>query len=71
MLMQWIDNIFNHPKTSIAGLLIGVVTVCGVLSNQGITLGTAGTGTWVTLASGLATAFLGLIAKDPSSDSTK
>lgn len=69
MLMQWIDNIFNHPKTSLACLLIGVVTVCGVLSAQGITLGNAGTGTWVTLASGLATAFLGLIAKDPGSDS--
>jgi hypothetical protein len=60
-----LSNIWLHPKTTVAGLLIAIVTVASVLSQQGITLGTAGTGTWVGLASALATAFLGLLAKDP------
>ena len=60
-------NIWNHPKTSIAGLLIGLVTVVGVLSQQGITLGHAGTGTVVALIGALATALLGLLSKDPNS----
>lgn len=58
-------NIWTHPRTSIAGALIFVVTAGGVLSQQGITLGHAGTGTVVALAGSLATAFLGLLAKDP------
>lgn len=58
-------NIWNHPKTTIAGLLIAASTVAGVLSQQGITLGHAGTGTVVALVGSLATAFLGLLAKDP------
>jgi hypothetical protein len=45
------------------------VTIAGVLSQQGITLGNAGTGTIVALIGSLATALLGLLAKDPSSDS--
>jgi hypothetical protein len=65
--MNSISNIWNHPKTSAAGLLIAVVTVASVLSQQGITLGTAGTSTVVTLVSGLATALLGLLARDPVS----
>jgi len=63
--MNMYSNIWEHPKTSAAGILIAVVTVAGVLSQQGITLGNVGTGTVVTLISGLATAFLGLLAKDP------
>ena len=63
--MNPISNIWNHPKTSVAGLLIAVVSVAGVLSQQGITLGKAGAGTVVSLASALATALLGLLAKDP------
>lgn len=63
--MNW-SNIWNHPKTSIAGLLIALVTVAGVLSGQDITLGRAGNGTVVQLLAGLATAFLGLISRDPS-----
>ena len=61
-----LNNVWEHPKTSIAGVLIGIVTVASVLAQQGITLGHAGTGTVVALISGLATAFLGLLAKDPS-----
>ena len=64
--MNTISNIWNHPKTSAAGLLIAVVTIGGVLSQQGVTLGGAGTGTVVTLVSALASAMLGLLAKDPS-----
>ncbi len=63
--MNSFSNIWNHPKTSAAGLLIAVVTICSVLSQQGITLGNAGTGTVVALISGLASAFLGLLARDP------
>jgi hypothetical protein len=46
--------------------MIAVVTIGSVLSQQGITLGTAGKGTVVALICGLATALLGLISKDPS-----
>jgi hypothetical protein len=64
--MNPISNIWNHPKTSATGLLIGVVTVAGVLSQQGVTLGAAGTGTIVSLAGAVATALLGLLARDPA-----
>ncbi len=65
--MNHVSNIWNHPKTSAAGLLIAVVTIGSVLSQQGITLGTAGSGTVVALVSGLASALLGLLARDPAS----
>jgi hypothetical protein len=68
--MQIFDNIWNHPRTSAMGLLLGVVTVAGSLSQQGVTLGHAGTGTLVSLASGLATALLGLLARDPGQSNT-
>jgi hypothetical protein len=64
--MNPISNIWNHPKTSAAGLLIAIVTIGGVLSQQGISLGSAGTGSVVSLATGLATALLGLLARDPA-----
>ncbi|MGA2168420.1 MAG: hypothetical protein ABSG62_09415 [Terracidiphilus sp.] len=67
--MNSISNVWNHPKTSAAGLLIAIVTIAGVLSQQGVTMGTAGTGTVVTLVSAMATALLGLLAKDPGSPS--
>jgi hypothetical protein len=63
--MNSFANIWNHPKTSAAGLLIAIATIAGALSQQGITLGTAGTGTVVSLICGIATALLGLLAKDP------
>lgn len=65
--MNQIANSWKHPKTSVAGVLIAVVTISGVLSQQGITLGQAGTGTVVALLSALASALLGLLAKDPGS----
>lgn len=64
--MNLISNIWNHPKTSAAGLLIAVVSIAGVLSEQGITLGAAGRGTVVTLVGAIASALLGLLAKDPN-----
>jgi len=64
--MNPISNVWNHPRTSAAGLLIAAVTIAGVLSQQGVTLGTAGSGTIVTLAGAIATALLGLLARDPS-----
>ena len=67
--MSLLTNIWNQPKTSAAGLLIAVASIAGVLSQQGVTLGKAGTGTVVTLASALATALLGLLAKDPEAAS--
>jgi hypothetical protein len=60
-----ISNIWNHPKTTIAGILTCIVTVCGVLTQQGISLGHVGTGTVVALIGALASALLGLLAKDP------
>ena len=63
--MNPISNIWNHPKTSAAGVLIAVATIAGVLSQQGITLGNVGSGTVIALVSGLATALLGLLARDP------
>ncbi len=68
--MNSISNVWKHPKTSAAGLLIALATIAGVLSQQGITLGTAGSGTVVTLISGLATALLGLLARDPANQSS-
>lgn len=67
--MNLIANIWNHPKTSAAGLLIAVVTIAGVLAQQGVSLGEAGTGTVVSLASAMATALLGMLARDPESAS--
>jgi hypothetical protein len=64
--MNPLSNTWQHPRTSAAGVLIAVLTAAGVLSQQGITLGKAGTGSVVTLIGGLATAFLGLVARDPS-----
>ena len=66
--MNRISNIWNHPKTSAAGLLIAIVTITGVFLQQGITLGNVGSGTVVTFVAALATALLGLLAKDPSND---
>ncbi|MGO9318237.1 MAG: hypothetical protein ACLPXT_08000 [Terracidiphilus sp.] len=63
--MNPISNIWKNPKTSAAGVLIAVVTISSVLSQQGITLGTIGTGSVITLVCGLATALLGLLARDP------
>ncbi len=67
--MNLFANIWNHPKTSAAGLLIAVASIAGVLSQQGVSLGKAGTGTVVSLVSALATAMLGLLAKDPEATS--
>jgi len=61
-----ITNIWNHPRTTTAGLLIAVASIGGVLSQQGITLGHAGTGTVVTLVTALASALLGLVSRDPA-----
>ena len=61
-----LTKIWNHPRTSAAGLLVGLASVGSLLSRQGITLGKAGTGTVVSLATGLATVLLGFLARDPS-----
>jgi hypothetical protein len=66
--MELMRNIWEHPRTSGMGLLIAVVTMAGVLSQQGITLGTAGTGTVVSLVGAIAAALLGLLAKDPGGE---
>jgi hypothetical protein len=65
--MNPISNIWNHPKTSAAGLMIAIVTIAGVFSQHGVTLGTAGGGTVIALVGAVATAILGLLAKDPES----
>jgi hypothetical protein len=67
--MNPISNVWKHPRTSAAGLLIAVVTVASILSQQGVSLGSAGTGTVVTLVSAIGTALLGLLARDPEGSS--
>jgi hypothetical protein len=69
--MEFLQNVWNHPRTSAAGLLIGIVTIAGVLSQQGITLGKAGTGTAVSLVGAIAAALLGLVAKDPGESASQ
>jgi hypothetical protein len=69
LAMNPIQNIWNHPKTSAGGLLIAIVTITAVLSQQGVTLGSAGSGTVVSLAGALATALLGLLSRDPGEGS--
>jgi hypothetical protein len=61
---SWIARVVEHPKTSATGVLLALTTVLGVLQQNGISLGHVGTGSWITLASALATALLGLLAKD-------
>jgi hypothetical protein len=68
--MKPVTNIWNHPKTSFAGLLIAIVSIGGVLSQQGVTLGKTGSGTVVALVTGLASALLGLLAKDPGGETS-
>jgi hypothetical protein len=63
--MNSFSNIWNHPRTSSAGLLIAVISIAGVLTQQGITLGRAGSGSVITLIAALASALLGLLARDP------
>jgi len=63
MMGIWV-RVIEHPKTSLAGILLAMTTMLGVLQGQGISLGHAGTGTVVSLAGALATAMLGLLAKD-------
>lgn len=63
MIQIW-DRIIEQPKTSVAGLLLALTTVLGVLQQQGVSFGHVGTGTAVSLGSALATAILGLLAKD-------
>jgi hypothetical protein len=65
--MKLFTNAMAHPRTSAAGVLIAVVSIMGVLSQQGITFGKAGTGTVVSLVTAMASALLGLLARDPGS----
>ena len=68
--MNLFSNIFKHPRTSAAGMLIAIVSIMGVLSQQGITLGKAGTGSVCSLVTALASALLGLLARDPAAGPT-
>ncbi len=66
--MNLFSNAVQHPRTSAAGILIAIVSMTGVLSQQGITLGKAGTGTVVSLVTAMASALLGLLARDPGGE---
>jgi hypothetical protein len=46
------------------GVLLALTTVLGVLQAQGVSWGQAGKGSVVSLVSAVATALLGLLAKD-------
>jgi CheY-like chemotaxis protein len=66
-----LSNIWEHPKTTAAGLLLAIVTVAEVFEQQGVTLGHIGVGTGVSLLAAVATALLGLLARDPEKSSSK
>lgn len=65
--MDHFKNIWQHPKTSLAGVLIAAATIAGVLTQQGVSLGSLGNGSVVSLVGGLSAALLGLLARDPAS----
>lgn len=65
--MNSFSNLWKHPRTSVAGILISIATVTGILAQQGISFGHVGSGTAVSLAGALATALLGLVSRDPGS----
>jgi hypothetical protein len=66
--MNIFANALNHPRTSATGVLIAIVSITGVLSQQGITLGKAGTGSVIGLVTAMASAILGLLARDPGAE---
>jgi len=66
--MNLLENITKHPRTSATGILIAVVSIGGVLSQHGITMGKAGTGSVLSLITAMASAILGLLAKDPGGE---
>ena len=68
--MKIFTNALAHPRTSATGVLIAIVSMTGVLSQQGITLGKAGTGTVVSFVTAMASALLGLLARDPGPEPT-
>lgn len=63
-MTQILGRILGQPKTSAAGVLVGLTAVLGVLQQQGVSLGHVGSGSVISLGSALATALLGLLAKD-------
>lgn len=65
-ITQWLENITAHPKTTVVGILTLVITVLGVLQQNGVDLGHVGTGTWVTLLTSLASSLMLLVSQDPS-----
>jgi len=58
------QRILGSWKSTVTGILIATGIAAGVLTQQGVTLGHAGTGTTVALIGALATALLGGLAKD-------
>ena len=59
-------TIWTDPKTTIGGLLVGIVLVANVLTTHGVQLGHIGTTDWITLVGALAAAVGGCLAKDPA-----
>lgn len=64
--MNAISNIWNHPRTSAAGVLIATVSIGSVLAQQGVTLGKLGNSSVIGIVTGVASALLGLFAQDPA-----
>jgi len=64
--MNSISNIWNHPKTSITGLLIATLTIAGS-SRTGNQPGPRRLRNRAHTGQAVATALLGLLAKDPGS----
>ena len=64
-----LQNIWQHPATTFTGILSAIVTIWGILAQNGV-LGPhvgSGTATVVTLIGAIAGALVAIIAKDPNS----
>lgn len=59
-----ISNLWKHPKTTVVGLLLGAVQIGTVLMHAGVVANP-----WLGASVGIATALLGMFAKDPSAGS--
>jgi hypothetical protein len=65
------SNLWLHPKTTIAGFLLCLVSIGAVLSQYGVTFGHLGNSNTVIVLTAIATAMLGLLSRDPGTTSTE
>ena len=64
MWTAFLNRALTNWKTTVTGFLSTTLIVSGVLAQQGVSFGTIGKGSGVALIGAMATALLGLLAKD-------